>query len=78
MAKDTIKPAPDLSRRRPKARSVAVSSLRPAPRNARTHSDRQVRQIAESLGEFGWMVPILIDGANEIIAGHGRLEAALT
>ncbi|MEE8536095.1 MAG: ParB/Srx family N-terminal domain-containing protein, partial [Kiloniellales bacterium] len=35
-----------------------------------------MRQIAESLREFGWMVPILIDGDNEIIAGHGRLEAA--
>ena len=76
MPKDSIKPAEDLSKRRPKAKSVAIGSLKPAPRNARTHSDRQVRQIAESLREFGWMVPILVDGDNEIIAGHGRLEAA--
>jgi ParB-like chromosome segregation protein Spo0J len=44
--------------------------------NARTHSDEQVAQIAASIKEFGWTNPILIDGENGIIAGHGRLAAA--
>ena len=50
--------------------------MRPASRNARTHSDAQVQQIARSIGEFGWTNPILVDEHNAIIAGHGRLEAA--
>ena len=44
--------------------------------NSRTHSDEQVSQIAESIGEFGFTNPILIDESNNIIAGHGRLMAA--
>lgn len=55
---------------------VAVESLIPYARNSRTHSDEQVAQIAASIREFGWTNPILIDGANGIIAGHGRLLAA--
>jgi DNA modification methylase len=51
-------------------------SLRPDPRNARTHSKRQVRQITASINEFGFTNPILIDPEGEIIAGHGRLRAA--
>jgi DNA modification methylase len=53
-----------------------VSTLTPYPRNARTHSDAQVAQIAASIREFGWTNPILVDGENGIIAGHGRLMAA--
>ncbi len=53
-----------------------ASSLIPYARNARTHSDAQVAQIASSIREFGWTNPILIDGENGIIAGHGRLMAA--
>lgn len=45
-------------------------------RNARTHSDEQVRQIANSISEFGFNNPILLDDTNTIIAGHGRLAAA--
>jgi DNA modification methylase len=45
-------------------------------RNPRTHSDAQVAQIAASVGEFGWTNPVLVDGANGIIAGHGRVLAA--
>ena len=45
-------------------------------RNARTHSKKQVRQIAASIGEFGFVNPVLIDEANQVIAGHGRLAAA--
>jgi DNA modification methylase len=45
-------------------------------RNPRTHSDAQVAQIAASIREFGWTNPVLVDGANDIIAGHGRVLAA--
>lgn len=50
--------------------------LRPNPRNARTHSKKQVRQIAESLKTFGFTNPVLIDERDMILAGHGRVEAA--
>ena len=51
-------------------------SLTPNPRNPRTHSRRQIRQIAESIKAFGHLVPILIDEKGVILAGHGRLAAA--
>src|ERR1700736_2314001 len=44
--------------------------------NARTHTKKQIRQIADSITRFGFCNPILIDDANQIIAGHGRVEAA--
>lgn len=53
-----------------------VADLIPYISNSRTHSDAQVAQIAASIKEFGWTNPILIDGDNTIIAGHGRLLAA--
>lgn len=53
-----------------------VDSLIPYVKNSRTHSDEQVAQIAASIKEFGWTNPILVDGENGIIAGHGRLLAA--
>src|ERR671919_1625687 len=53
-----------------------LGGLIPYARNPRTHSDAQVVQIAASIREFGWTVPILIDGASGIIAGHGRVLAA--
>lgn len=53
-----------------------VSELIPYARNARTHSDEQIERIANSIKEFGWTNPILIDGENGIIAGHGRILAA--
>jgi len=53
-----------------------VAALVPYARNSRTHSDAQVAQIAASIREFGWTNPVLIDGADGIIAGHGRLLAA--
>lgn len=53
-----------------------VSGLIPYARNARTHSDEQVAQIAASIRAFGFTNPILVDGENGIIAGHGRLLAA--
>jgi DNA modification methylase len=54
----------------------SLSSLKPNPRNARTHSRRQIDQIAESIRTFGFNNPVLIDEDAMIIAGHGRLEAA--
>jgi DNA modification methylase len=54
----------------------SISKLIPYARNSRTHSDEQIAQIAASIKEFGWTNPILIDGDNGIIAGHGRLSAA--
>jgi DNA modification methylase len=53
-----------------------VEDLIPYVNNSRKHSDEQVAQISASIKEFGWTNPILIDGANSIIAGHGRLMAA--
>lgn len=53
-----------------------VESLIPYINNSRIHSDEQVAQIAGSIKEFGWTNPILVDGDNGIIAGHGRLLAA--
>jgi hypothetical protein len=53
-----------------------VSDLIPSARNARTHSDAQVAEIAGSIKEFGWTNPVLIDGSDGIIAGHGRVLAA--
>jgi DNA modification methylase len=55
---------------------VDVSALTAFSGNPRTHSDRQVEQIAASIREFGWTNPILVDAEGTIIAGHGRLAAA--
>src|SRR5438105_3056036 len=54
----------------------SVDGLIPYAKNARTHSDAQVAEIAASIRAFGWTNPILIDGENGIVAGHGRLLAA--
>ena len=53
-----------------------VRSLKPYQRNARTHSKRQVKQIAASIERFGFVNPVLIGDDLTIIAGHGRVEAA--
>jgi ParB-like chromosome segregation protein Spo0J len=53
-----------------------TESLIPYARNARTHSDTQVAQIAASIKEFGFNNPVLLDGDNGIIAGHGRVLGA--
>jgi ParB-like nuclease domain/DNA methylase len=54
----------------------AVAALIPYARNARTHSPEQVDQIAASIREWGWTVPVLVDEQGGIIAGHGRVLAA--
>jgi hypothetical protein len=53
-----------------------IRQLIPSARNARQHSDEQIEEIAASMSEFGWTMPILIDEAGSIIAGHGRVLAA--
>lgn len=53
-----------------------ITGLVPYARNARTHSDEQVAQIAASMREWGWTTPVLIDEDGGIIAGHGRILAA--
>jgi len=54
----------------------AVEALIPYARNARTHSDSQVAQLAASIKEWGWTTPVLVDEEGGIIAGHGRVMAA--
>ncbi len=55
---------------------VPHASLRPNPTNARKHSAKQLKQIAASIRRFGFLVPIIIDDADMIAAGHGRWEAS--
>jgi len=66
---ETAWPADKVERR-------AVADLIPYARNARTHSDAQVAQIAASITEWGWTTPVLVDETGSIIAGHGRVMAA--
>jgi DNA modification methylase len=56
---------------------INPAELKPYERNARKHSKKQVAQIAESIQRFGFNNPVLMDGDNVIIAGHGRVQAAL-
>ena len=60
----------------PSIKKVKTIDLIPYARNSRTHSDEQINQIAASIREFGFLNPIIIDGENGIIAGHGRVMAA--
>jgi DNA modification methylase len=53
-----------------------IKTLRPYPRNARRHSKKQIRQIADSIERFGFTNPVLVSEDGEIIAGHGRVQAA--
>lgn len=55
---------------------VPVEQLIPFALNSRKHSDKQIQQVADSIKEFGFTAPILIDESNTLIAGHCRLEAA--
>lgn len=60
----------------PHIEMIPVNGLRPWAKNARTHSRKQVKQIADSIRTFGFTNPVLIDTANTMLAGHGRVEAA--
>ena len=53
-----------------------LTKLIPYARNARTHSDEQIKQIAASIREFGWTMPVLVNEQGTLIAGHGRVLAA--
>jgi len=55
---------------------MPLGLLKPNPRNARTHSKAQVKQIATSIRTFGWAAPIVCDEDHTILAGHGRYMAA--
>ncbi len=55
---------------------MGVSSLKPNPCNPRLHSKKQIKQIANSIKSFGFNVPVLVDCTDQLIAGHGRVEAA--
>ena len=55
---------------------LSLDILKPHPRNVRTHSKKQIRQIADSIGAYGFTVPVLVDEKFVLLAGHGRLEAA--
>lgn len=60
----------------PELQQVSLKDLIPYARNARTHSDQQVAEIAASIREFGFNNPVLLRDDNTIIAGHGRVLAA--
>jgi DNA modification methylase len=55
---------------------LSIGSLTPYARNARTHSKKQIKQISESITQFGFTNPVLVDRENTILAGHGRVAAA--
>jgi DNA modification methylase len=59
-----------------KVEMLPTEALKAYPGNARTHSKKQIRQIGRSIEQFGFCNPVLIDGNGQIIAGHGRVEAA--
>ena len=56
--------------------TLKLDQIKPYPANAKKHSDIQVRQVAESIREFGFNQPLVVDKNHEIIVGHGRFEAA--
>lgn len=53
-----------------------IAKLEPDARNARTHDEAQIAQLAQSLQEFGWTTRVLVQRSGKIIAGHGRVLAA--
>jgi ParB-like chromosome segregation protein Spo0J len=62
--------------RTPQIVMMPVGELRPNNRNARTHSKKQIRQIANSIVRFGFTCPVVTDEHGNVIIGHGRLLAA--
>jgi DNA modification methylase len=60
----------------PQIEWVPIGTLRPNPRNGRTHSKKQVKQIAASISKFGFLNPVIVDSDNIVLAGSGRLAAA--
>ena len=70
------RPTSDCAPSRPSITYQSILALQPDARNPRTHSKRQIRQIADSIRAFGFTNPILVDEKGSVMAGHGRLEAA--
>jgi ParB-like chromosome segregation protein Spo0J len=60
----------------PRIEWTPIEAVRPNPKNARTHSKKQIRRIAASIRQFGFLNPLVVDDANVVLAGHGRLAAA--
>src|ERR1700677_3898661 len=60
----------------PRIEWAPIANFRPNPKNARTHSKKQIRQIAASIRQFDFLNPLIVDDKNMILAGHGRLEGA--
>ena len=57
---------------------IAINQLTPSPTNPRTHSKKQIKQLAKAVQQFGFVNPVIIDEHHGILAGHGRVEAAKT
>lgn len=60
-----------------KVELIPVEKIIPYQNNPKTHPPDQIENIKKSIKEYGFTVPLIIDGGNEVIAGHGRLEAAI-
>jgi ParB-like chromosome segregation protein Spo0J len=60
----------------PRIEWAPIATIRTNRKNARTHSRKQIRQIAASIRKFGFLNPLIVDEGNMILAGHGRLEAS--
>lgn len=59
-------------------KEIAVENIKAYAKNAKKHDEKQIKQIANSIKKFGFKQPVVIDSNNEIIIGHGRVEAART
>ncbi len=60
-----------------KVKNISITEIKPYKKNAKKHPMEQVKHIANSIKEFGWQQPIVIDKNGEIVIGHGRYQAAL-
>jgi ParB-like chromosome segregation protein Spo0J len=56
--------------------NIPIAQIKPNPSNPRRHRPKQTRQIAASIREFGFRVPVLVDETGQLVAGHGRWQAA--
>ncbi len=56
--------------------NIQIKDIKPYPQNAKKHPKEQIDHIANSIQQFGWQQPIVLDNANVVIIGHGRLAAA--
>ena len=75
--KGTFKVPADKAERRLTVTYCPISKLKLNPKNPRAHSPKQIRQIARSIETFTFLVPVLVDGQGNVLAGHGRIQAAL-